>query len=128
MNPDTKYVSMTKLCKNQNTLTISRMRGSKGGGGQVLTPSWKNHKVIGFFSITGPNPLTINKATKVRKRAKIMNQYNQAPHLTKDTTGKVTTSQLDITNESQEVNPFAAGDQKESINRRTQKHNKTRQK
>ena len=35
------------------------------------------------------------------KRAKIRNRYNQAPHLTQDTNGKVTTSQLDITNESQ---------------------------
>ena len=34
--------------------------------------------------------------------AKIRNQYNQAPHLTQDTNGKVTTSQLDFTNESQE--------------------------
>ena len=33
--------------------------------------------------------------------AKIMNRYNQAPHLTQDTNGKVTTSQLVITNESQ---------------------------
>ena len=40
--------------------------------------------------------------SKVRKRAKIRNRYNQAPHLTQDTNGKVTTSQLDITNESQE--------------------------
>ena len=40
---------------------------------------------------------------KVRKRAKIRNRYNIAPHLTQDTNGKVTTSQLDITNESQEV-------------------------
>ena len=47
---------------------------------------------------------------KVRKRAKIRNRYNQAPHLTQDTNGKVTTSQLDITNESQEVSPFPAGD------------------
>ena len=37
---------------------------------------------------------------KVRKRAKIRNQYNQAPHLTRDTNGKVTTSQIDTTNES----------------------------
>ena len=37
---------------------------------------------------------------KVRKRAKIRNRYNQAPHLTQDTNGKVTTSQLDITNET----------------------------
>ena len=33
---------------------------------------------------------------KVRKRAKIRNRYNQAPHQTQDTNGKVTTSQLDI--------------------------------
>ena len=31
----------------------------------------------------------------------------------------MTTSQLDVTNESQEVNPFPAGDHKASINRRT---------
>ena len=30
---------------------------------------------------------------KVRNRAKIRNRYNQAPHLTQDTNGKVTTSQ-----------------------------------
>ena len=61
---------------------------------------------------------------KVRKRAKIRNQYNQAPHLTQDTNGKVTISQLDITNESQEVSPFSAVDHKASINRRARKHNK----
>ena len=65
---------------------------------------------------------------KVRKRAKIGNRYNLAPHLTQDTNGKVTTSQLDITNESQEVSPFPAGDHKAPTNKRTQKHNKTRQK
>ena len=37
---------------------------------------------------------------KVRKRAKIRNRYNQEPHPTQDTNVKVTTSQLDITNES----------------------------
>ena len=61
---------------------------------------------------------------KVRKRAKIRNRYNQIPHLTQDTIGKVTNSQLDITNEGQEVSPFPAGDHKASINRRAQKHNK----
>ena len=55
---------------------------------------------------------------KVRKRAKIRNRYNQAPHLTQDTNGKVTMSQSDITNESQEVSPFPAGDHKASTNRR----------
>ena len=38
------------------------------------------------------------------------NRYNQAPHLTQDTNRKGSTSQLDITNESQEVSPFPAGD------------------
>ena len=41
----------------------------------------------------------------VRKRAKIRNRYNQVPHLTLDTNGKVTNSKLEITNESGEVSP-----------------------
>ena len=52
---------------------------------------------------------------KVRKRTKIRNQYNQAPHPTQDTNGKVTISQLDIANESQEVSPFPAGDHKAKL-------------
>ena len=40
---------------------------------------------------------------KVSKGAKIRNRYNQVPHLTQDTDGKVTHSQLDTTNEAQEV-------------------------
>ena len=51
----------------------------------------------------------------VSKGAKIRNQYNQLPHLTQDTNGKVTNSQLDTTNESQEVSPFPAGDHKAHI-------------
>ena len=43
---------------------------------------------------------------KASKGAKIRNRYNQVPHLTQDTNGKVTNSQLDTTNESQEVSPF----------------------
>ena len=66
--------------------------------------------------------------SKVRKRAKIRNRYNQAPHLTQDTYGKVTTSQLEIKNDSQEVSPFPAGNIEASINRHARKHNKTRQK
>ena len=54
---------------------------------------------------------------KVSEGAKIRNQYNQVPHLTQDTNGKVTNSQLDTTNESQEVSPFPAGDHKANINR-----------
>ena len=52
----------------------------------------------------------------VSKGAKIGNQYNQVQHLTQDTNGKVTNSQLDTTNESQEVSPFPAGDHKAQIN------------
>ena len=43
---------------------------------------------------------------KVRKKAKITNRYNQAPHLTQHTNGKITTPQPDTTNESQEASPF----------------------
>ena len=53
---------------------------------------------------------------KVRKGAKIRNQYNQVPRLTLDTDGKVTNAQLDTTNESQEVSPFPAGDHKTQVN------------
>ena len=59
---------------------------------------------------------------KVRKSAKIRSRYNQVPHPTQDTNGKVTNSQLDTTNESQEVSPFPAGDHKAHINRRAQRH------
>ena len=55
---------------------------------------------------------------KVSKGAKIRNRYNQVPPLTQDTNGKVTNSQLDTTNESQEVSPFPVGDHKAHINRR----------
>ena len=61
---------------------------------------------------------------KVSKGAKIKNQYNQVPHLTQDTNGKVTNSQLDATNESQEVSPFPAADHKAHINRCAQRHSK----
>ena len=47
---------------------------------------------------------------KVRKGAKIRNRYNQVPHMTRDTNRKMTNSQIDITNESQKVSPFPAGD------------------
>ena len=53
-----------------------------------------------------------------------MNRYNQVPLLTQDTNGKVTNSQLDTINESQEVSPFPAGDHEAQINRHAQRHNK----
>ena len=42
----------------------------------------------------------------VSKGAKIRNRYKQVQHMTQDTNGKVTNSQLDTTNESQEVSTF----------------------
>ena len=62
----------------------------------------------------------IDFSIKIRKGAKIRNRYNQVPHLTQDTNGKVTNSQLDTINESQVVSPFPAGDHKAHINRRAQ--------
>ena len=61
---------------------------------------------------------------KVSKDTTIRNRFNQVPHLTQGTNGKVTNSQLDTTNESQEVIPFPAGDHKATINRHTRKYNK----
>ena len=48
-----------------------------------------------------------------------MNRYNQVPHLTQAMIpyGKVTKTQLNITNESQEVSPFPAGDHKAATNK-----------
>ena len=63
---------------------------------------------------------------RISKGAKIGNRYNQVPHLTQDTNGKVTNSQLDTTNESQEVSPFPAGDHKAHIYRRAQRQSKHR--
>ena len=61
---------------------------------------------------------------KISKGAKVRNRYNQVPHLTQDTNGKVTNSQLDTTNESQEVSPLPAGDHKAQTNMCVQRHNK----
>ena len=61
---------------------------------------------------------------KTAKDAKIRNRYNQVPHLTQDTNGKVTNAQLYTTNVSQVVIPFPSGDHKAQINRRAQRHNK----
>ena len=65
------------------------------------------------------------ESVTVSKGAKIRNRYNQVhfvPHLTQDTNGKVTNSQLDTTNESQEGIPFPAGVHNAHINRRAQRH------
>ena len=68
------------------------------------------------------------RCNKVSKGAKIRNQYNQEPYLTQDTNRKATNSQLDTTNESQEVIPFPEGDQKAQVNRRPQRRTSNKHK
>ena len=83
---------------------------------KLASKCWIEQNIIAF--------LIYFHCTKVSKGAKIKNRYNQVPHLTQDTNGKVTNSQLDTTNESQEVSHFPAGDHKAHINRRAQRHSK----
>ena len=54
---------------------------------------------------------------KVRKTAKIRKRYNHVPDLTQDTTRESNKNTINITNKSQEVNPFPAGDHKAAMNR-----------
>ena len=91
------------------------MASGGGGGGLHLPPNLR------FY--TNKNRML----KKVSKVAKIRNRYNQVPHLILDTNGKVTNSQLDTSNESQEVSPFPAGDHEAHINRRAQNIANTRQ-
>ena len=72
-----------------------------------------------FFPLT----MKFEGQHKVSKGAKIRSRYNQVPHPTQIPIGKLQ-SQLDTTNESQEVSPFPAGDHKLQINRRAQRHSK----
>ena len=84
---------------------------------------------IEFVQVCIPSKtILVREDDKVSKGEKIRNQYNQVPHLTQDTNWKVSNSQLYTTNESREVSPFPAGDHKAQINRRAQRHTKTRQK
>ena len=53
-----------------------------------------------------------------KKEGNDQESIQSSPHLTQDTNWKVTPSQLDITNESQEVSPFQAGDL-QGINKQT---------
>ena len=49
--------------------------------------------------------------------AKVRKQYNQVPHLTQDTTRDRYKNTINITNKSQEVSPFPAGDHKAAMSR-----------
>ena len=84
-----------------------------------LTLSAQFAKILSHFKKTGYNINVLLQTAclvvKVSKGAKIRNRYNQVPHLTKDTNGKVTNSQVDTT---------ARGDHKAHINGRAQRHSK----
>ena len=86
--------------------------------GTISTKYWRT------FTIMVPTQTLVLRWIKVSKGAKIRNRYNQVPHLTQDTNWKVTNSQLDTTNKTQEVIPFPASDHKAHINRRAQRHSK----
>ena len=58
-----------------------------------------------------------NSVNKVSKMAKIRKRYNQVTHLTQDTTWESDKNKINITNKSQEANPFPAGDHKAAMNR-----------
>ena len=61
---------------------------------------------------------------KVRKKAKIRNRYNQAPHLTQDTKRESDKNTIKHhKQESQEISPFHAGDPKAAMNRQENKAN-----
>ena len=60
---------------------------------------------------------------KVKKGAKIRNQYNQVPHLTQDTTWESNKNTINITNKSQEVSHFRVGDHKAAMNSRKSMRN-----
>ena len=68
--------------------------------------------------------VNLHSTLKQSKGAKTRDRYNQEPHLSKDTNGKVTTSQLDTRSKSQDVNHIPAGDHMSQISRRAQRHNK----
>ena len=65
-----------------------------------------SHQGLGPMGTKAMSLSLVVSYIKVSKGAKIRNRYNQVPHLTQDTNGKVTHSQLYTTNESQEVSTF----------------------
>ena len=104
-----------KMCSRQKTLVSQSLITWIGASmSQKSLPKQQIHLV----SFAGTWQAFEPKSTmEVSRGAKIRNRYNQVPHMTQDTNRKVTNSQLDTTNESQEVSPFPAGDHKAHINR-----------
>ena len=96
------------------------------GADQLLYLNLKDIIFLSYFYENSLNNSSISSfRSRVSKGTKIRDRYNQVPHLTQDTNGKVRKSQLDTTNKSQEVSPFPASDHKVHKNRRAQRHSKT---
>ena len=64
---------------------------------QFLTSIKGRNSVLIGQNLPICNHRTLLPNIKVSKGVKIRNQYNQVPHLTQDTNGTVTNSQLDTT-------------------------------
>ena len=82
-----------------------------------LFPTWQIFKFERLYICIQYYKVHISKlhlgldASKVRKTANIRKRYNQVPHLTQDITWENNKNTLNITNKSQEVSPFPAGEQ-----------------
>ena len=117
------YMWNTFTCNDQKLLDNKLFYQKKWN---ILVPnSMQTHHFrlnFYYFSCIYHSELQLNKANT--SSAKNRNRYNQVPHLSQDTNGKVTNSQIDTTNESQEVSPSPAGDHKAHINRLAQRHSK----
>ena len=104
--PSSKYHNL--LCQSPISIKISVVK-SPSCHNSCSTPSSKYHNLlcqspisIKISVVKSPVchksccPLPVNiiiNVDKVNKGAKIRNRYNQVPHLTQDTNGKVTNSQ-----------------------------------
>ena len=87
---------------------------------QIIVLAVKPTKSYHYSSLGSFWVNSLLQVLKVSKNAKTRNRHNQVAQLTQDTNGKKTSSQLDTTNESQEVSPFPVGDHKAQINRQRQ--------
>ena len=83
------------------------------------------NRMLGLYELNYRNDFFLfgKLFLKVSKGEKIRIRYNQVPHLTQDTNGKVLNSVRHHKREPR-VSPFPAGDHKAHINRRAQRHSK----
>ena len=92
-----------------------------------MIPSLKMDHVIPK-KITYTIEITPYYDSKSKKGAQFRKRYNQVPHQTQDTTWESNKNTINITNKSQEVSPFSAGDHKAAMNRRKSMRIKTHKK